>query len=107
MHARCTGFLTNSDYDNLVANEQGLTYLCNDCSFNDLPFNIPDDNSEDTPSSFKGQRPTESDTDHFDCLHRKGLHCIHLNARSLLPKLSELRCLAMKTKVAVIGITET
>ena len=107
VHARCTGFLTKSDYDNLVANEQGLTYLCNDCSFNDLPFNIPDDYSEDTPSNFKGQRPTESDTDHFDCLHRKGLHCIHLNARSLLPKLSELRCLAIKTKVAVIGITET
>ena len=32
---------------------------------------------------------------------------IHLNTRSLLPKLDELRLLAANTKVAVIGITES
>ena len=31
---------------------------------------------------------------------------IHLNARSLLPKLDELNVLASKTKAAVIGVSE-
>ena len=37
----------------------------------------------------------------------KGLHFIHLNVRSFLPKLDEIRILARKTKTATIGITET
>ena len=41
----------------------------------------------------------------FECLHSKGLNFIHLNTRSLLPKLDDLRILAANTKVAVIGIT--
>ena len=32
---------------------------------------------------------------------------IHINARSLLPKMSEIRLLATKTKAAVISITES
>ena len=32
---------------------------------------------------------------------------MHLNARSLLPKLDELNVLASKTKAAVIGVSET
>lgn len=40
-------------------------------------------------------------------LSAKGLNFVHVNARSLLPKLDELRDLASKTKLAVIGITES
>ena len=36
----------------------------------------------------------------------KGI-CIHLNVRSLLPKISELRIIANKTSAAVIALTET
>ena len=37
----------------------------------------------------------------------KGLHFVHLNIRSLLPKLDELRILARNTRAACICITET
>ena len=37
----------------------------------------------------------------------KGLNFIHINTRSLLPKLEELRIIAAETRVAVIGVTET
>ena len=36
-----------------------------------------------------------------------GLHFIHINARTLLPKLDELNVLASITKAAVIGVSET
>ena len=52
-------------------------------------------------------RARDLDSSHFSWFNRKGLHCIHLNDRSLLPKNSELRNLATKSNVAIIGITET
>ena len=47
-----------------------------------------------TPSSFK-QFP------------RKGLNFLHVNARSILPKLDELRIIAQQTNAAVLCVTET
>ena len=38
---------------------------------------------------------------------KKGLHFLHININSLLSKKDEIRCIANKTKSAVIGITET
>jgi hypothetical protein len=43
----------------------------------------------------------------FECFNLKGLHFIHLNARSLLPKIPELRIIANKSKASVIAISET
>ena len=45
--------------------------------------------------------------EHFKCFTKKGLHFIHLNVRSLLPKFEELKVIANKTKAAVIILTET
>ena len=50
-------------------------------------------------------QPVISDELHH--FSKKGLHFIHLNIRSLLPKLDELILLATKTNAAVIGITES
>ena len=47
------------------------------------------------------------DHSQFECFQQKGMHFVHLNARSLLPKISELRHFAVKTKPAIIAITET
>ena len=52
-------------------------------------------------------RPSLTDPDHFECFKRKGLHFNHLNARSLLNKISELRLIASKTRAAVISLSET
>ena len=39
-------------------------------------------------------------------LKKKGLHFLHININSLLPKIDELKCIANKTKATNIGITE-
>ena len=36
-----------------------------------------------------------------------GLHFLHININSLLPKIDELKCIDNKTKAANIGITES
>ena len=35
------------------------------------------------------------------------MHFLHININSLLPKIDELKCIANKTKAAIIGITES
>ena len=42
----------------------------------------------------------------WEWLNKKGLHFLHININSLLPKIDELKCIANKTKAA-IGITES
>jgi len=80
--------------------------ICNACTIAELPFvNNRDYNSDDHLSTFNS--PSTADEDNFQCFRNKGLHFIHLNARSLLPKISEIRHFALKTKAALISITET
>ena len=43
----------------------------------------------------------------WDNFSKRGLHLIHLNINSLLPKIEELRSIAKSTNAAVIGISES
>ena len=43
----------------------------------------------------------------FEFPNLKRMHFIHVNARSILPKMSELRIMAKESKAAVIAISET
>lgn len=40
------------------------------------------------------KQPSTADSDHFQCFSRKGMHFIHLNVHSALPKISEIRYIA-------------
>ena len=63
-----------------------------------------------TPISRFGQSSSVSSTDtssSFKQFKQRGLHFIHLNVRSLLPKIDEIRLLSTRTNAACIMITET
>ena len=51
--------------------------------------------------------PSQMPDNIFECLKRRGLHFIHINARSMFHKLSEIKVLVLKIKPAVISIMET
>ena len=38
---------------------------------------------------------------------KKGMHCIHINLNSVLPKIDEVRYIANITNASIIGISET
>ena len=46
-------------------------------------------------------------TTEWDIFKTKGLHLMHLNINSLLPKIDELRHMARLSNTAVIGICES
>ena len=43
----------------------------------------------------------------METTYKKGLPFLHININSLLPKTDELKCIANKTKAAIIGIMES
>ena len=88
-----------SEYQNLIISPSTLVLIliirCGDVHVNPGPNN----------NTIHTTQPVISDD--FQPFSKKGLHFIHLNIRSLLPKLDELILLATKTNAAVIGITES
>ena len=55
--------------------------------------------------------PHNSQIDRLSCnvfdKNKKGLHFLHVNVNSLLPKIEEVRFITKKSKATAIGITET
>ena len=104
-HVRCSKSISILEYDIAVANNGTLNYICDGCAMSQLPFDNQEE--QDAVNSSDATNTLHYEEDNFDCFKRKGLHCIHINARSMLPKLSELRILAAKSKAAVIAVSET
>ena len=72
---------------------------------NDIPnCNINEDVAPDYTVS---TRPSEADDKMFEPFKNKGLHIIHINSRSVIHKIEEIKILSYKVKAAVICVTET
>ena len=77
-------------------------------SLNKLPFFIENDtnNCELNEENFiEETHVTNTEIDkHYDTFKQQGLHLIHLNINSILPKIHQLHKIASKTNVVVIGL---
>ena len=83
--------------------------LCKQCLFNELPFGNIDISIEiyDNVNNNSVVMPSKVPTNIFDCFKNKGLHFIHMNARSVFNKLTEIRIITRETNPAVLSITES
>ena len=63
---------------------------------------MPQSSYNPEPHSVDEQSP-----DFYDVFKKRGPHFLHLNARSLLPKIDQVKHLATLTQAAVIGVTGT
>lgn len=111
-HINCThGLITNDKYKQLI--DDCFSYICSECSIKSLPFANEDpeslfgDGEGFDAASEDTHTPSHATDDIFNCFKSKGLHFLHVNARSLIPKLSELKILVNKSKAAVLAISET
>ena len=43
----------------------------------------------------------------WSVFHKRGLHFVHINANSIVSKIEEVKIIALKTKAAVIDISES
>ena len=116
---KCKSIFHPYCYKKVSINDQ----LCNICLSSELPFytfneysendtiileqsNINENTNSDIPENSL-INPSEAPDDFFDCLKGKGMHFVHINARSMLHKLTEIQYIADKSKPAIISITET
>ena len=70
---------------------------------------VPDSTSttqEETIPDIQNTSISQASGD-FGCFEKRGLHFVHLNARSILPKMGELDILAHNTNAAIIAVTES
>ena len=80
-----------------------LLLLSGDIEVNPGPFQYSSNNQKGMPNtSING-----SGTKEFEVLNKRGLHFIHININSILPKIEELRHICNSTKISIIGISET
>ena len=93
VHARCAN-VSPTTYQQLLNGEISLNHVCNICSFAHMPFSegfetefgeTVDDGVANPPKDFNWEIPSK--------INKKGLLFLHLNARSLLPKLGEVKLL--------------
>ena len=99
-------FRSITKYNILSTQDGKFTFYCRKCTFDFLPdINISDNNSEIPDSSHS--LPSEAGNDHFQCFSQTGMHFLHLNARSILPKISELKLIAETSRATVISVSET
>ena len=83
---------------------------CNICLAQAMPFYMCDLIQETDIGNETTQTliyPSQTQDNMFDCFKEKGLHFIHINARSMFHKLPELVYIANKSKAAIISIRET
>ena len=112
IHIKCAR-ISLSHYNHLAESNCDFSFVCQVCESNSLPFSNCDtlDFGDDySPTQEQRNEPQNSNVDNLDfyeCFKKKGLHFVHVNARSILPKISELRLIAANSKAAVIGVSET
>ena len=131
-HLKCAQL--NCDISYLFQDFTTLQYTCRLCCFNELPFSdldqskdvfqdappptteppvppfpdfIPSTDTSTDPIPGISSLPSSAKDENVECFLKRGLHFIHLNVRSILPKMSELKIIALKSKAAVISLSET
>ena len=113
-HVKCSASISLSKYESCVREGGEIAFTCDSCSFSTLPYN---DDAEVAAVSHSTHTPfpaldQSSPSPLSSCpipstLTQKGLHLLHANVRSLLPKIAEIQLLLNRTKTAVFAATET
>ena len=91
---------------------RNILLLSGDINLNPGPFTdtFPFSNSSFSGSESKfhlGSNDENLDTEKWTNFKKKGLHFIHININSLLPKIDEIRHMTKITNAAIVGIGET
>ena len=110
VHVKCSS-IKSDQYTAFVSSGEECSFLCDNSLWSVLPFADLQLHDEEPINlacvrSYDDENPPV-DPSIFDCFKTRGLHFLHLNARSLLPHLEELKLIAHKSNAAVIGISET
>ena len=106
---RCTPSVSLDYYQTCVARDGEIPFLCDICVWSSLPFNnvVDDGEGRSTGATAPVFLPSVSSSSLPQILLQKGLHFLHANTRSLLPKVPEISLLLSRTNASVFAASET
>jgi hypothetical protein len=123
VHVKCTLSISDTQYQRLLDANKAFDFICDSCSISELPFQMwetldgsifgngdgknGDGGPRGLPQDSRGASASLDDCINPESLQQKGLHFLHANARSLLPKLEDVRLLLNQMGAVVIAISET
>jgi hypothetical protein len=79
-----------------------LLLLSGDIEANPGPVQLPPNAQEGMPVTQE-----KNGLDKFEIFNKRGLHFIHVNINSILPKIEEIRCIARSVNLSIIGLSES
>ena len=79
-----------------------LLLLSGDIAVNPGPVQFPPNTQKGVPETH-----VKDNLSNFEILNKRGLHFIHVNISSILPKIEEIRHIAHAINLSVIGISES
>ena len=79
-----------------------LILLSGDIEVNPGPVQFPQNTQNDIPNT-----QYKNDLDKFEMFNKRGLHFIHVNINSVLPKIEEIRYIARSVNLSIIGLSES
>ena len=112
VHKKCAN-ISETRYKSIKLKVIGCFFDCHQCNYaKEMPFFEEECLDENSKNKHNLSRDNIIDFDlndfnDFKVFAKSGLHFIHLNINSILPKIDELRLIAHKSRAAVIGITES
>ena len=107
VHKKCAK-LPETLYKSIKFKKTGVYFDCHRCNYaREMPFFQEEFLEVSTQSNDTLNEENITDFEDFKIFAKSGLHFIHLNINSILPKIEELHLIALKSHAAVIGITES
>ena len=110
-YIKCSDYMTTVDYDQLVDQDKERYVLFDKCLSKNLHFNDHTFNLDDDVTGATGTLRTDDSANGSDCesdfrsFKKRSQHIIHINARSLRNKLTDMRILTKKTNASVIAVS--
>ena len=109
VHQKCEG-ISDTEYRRLSKiPKENFSYTCSKCTVSDvLPFyGISLEAPAELSNNDSSIKELNINQNIWSPFHKRGLHFLHININSILPKIEELREIAKLSKAAVIGISES
>ena len=111
-HQKCEG-VSNTEYRRLSKIPmENFSYTCSKCTVSkELPFyDIPMETFLESQEVLINDCPINNlniNQNIWSPFHKRGLHFLHININSILPKLEELRNISRLSNASIIGISES
>ena len=109
VHQTCEG-ISNTEYKRLSKiPKDKFSYTCSKCTVSDvLPFyDIPLESPVELNNDDFSINELNINQDIWSPFRKRGLHFLHININSILPKIDEVRQIAKLSDASIIGISES